>query len=226
MDENTLDLVWNNFEKLYCVHLPEDSDRRTHMENEFSKLNILNKITWLSANRPLTGYSSSNYQFPGEFGCTLSHLKVLVDAIGSIKPIAVFEDDAVFAAQTEQQLTDVLNNLPLDWSIIRLGGRPLERLEIYNKHLCVIKKFTQATGYIVNPIYLKDIAKFILDRLGRNFPDACADNLLNDYTLLNNIPGYTCYPPIIWQKDGYSTLRLGNRAYKNLTDQSWVKYKP
>ena len=213
-------------DKVYCINLVEDTARKEHMIKEFAKVNLLDNVIWMSANRPPKTYKASNYQFSGEFGCALSHLKALVDAIGSSNPIAVFEDDAVFCENAEERIYEVLYNLPPDWSIVRLGGRPQQKLIRYNDYLCIIGKFIQTTGYIVNPIYLKDIVKFMTDRISLNFPNACADNMINDYTLLNSIPGYTCYPPIVHQKDGYSTLRFGDRNYKSLTDSDWVTHRP
>jgi GR25 family glycosyltransferase involved in LPS biosynthesis len=215
--------TWDFFSKIYCINLPEDINRTNFMIDEFNKLDIISKVNFIAANRPPPKYKSSNYQFAGEFGCALSHLKAIIDGINSTNPIVIFEDDAEFINNAENNIKNIIENLPENWSIIWLGGLPREKLIKYNDYLCNVGEFVQLVGYIVNPTHIKPIINFILDNISQPFPNACIDNIINNYTLINK-SGYCSYPPIVSQVDGYSTLRQGNRFYKNLVNDKWKKY--
>jgi len=217
--------IWNEFQKIYCINLPGDISRKNEMEDQFTKFNINDSISWMSATRPPKNYKASNYAYAGEFGVSLSHLKIIIDAIGSKKPVLIFEDDAVFADNTETILTESWNHLPDDWSIIYVGGKPLNKLIRYNNYLCKTEDFIQLVGYILNPLHIKNIAKYITDNLSNNHPLSCIDSIVNKYAIQDN-SSYCYYPPIVHQRPGYSTLRQGHRDYVSHTQQHWNTYKP
>ena len=75
----------------------------------------------------------------------------------------------------------------------------------------------------IKPEHIKPVINFILDNITQPFPDACIDNILNDYTLADD-SGYCMYPPIVSQIPGYSTLRLANRDYTSDTLADWSNY--
>lgn len=212
---------------IYCVHLPDDTERYEHMKQQFESVNINNSdVQYTHAARPFNKYQSTNYQFAGEFGVTLSQLKVLISSIEMNKTSMIFEDDIVFCPNASQRISSFIEHLPGDWAIAYLGGCPKEKLVRVNEHVCKVSAFTQAAGWLVNPIHVRSLTNFILDRMGLPFPHACVDNMINDYIRVMEQPGYCAYPPIIEQKDGWSTLRHGDRNYKAMIRDEWEKFKP
>ena len=220
--------AFNFFDKIYCINLPEDEDRRLQMENIFSGIGIEDRINWKSAPRPFDGYGSSNYQFPGEFGVVCSQLKVLVDAASSNlkNGIVVFEDDVRFIDDTNKVLNNCMRQLPNDWDILYLGGTPEEMMTRVDTNVCRVNKFIMAMSYAVSAKCIKDYVQFYIDRMGLSFPDACCDNILNDFIVYNNKKGYACTPPIAWDIPGWSTLRQGDRNYSELLKKAWNDFTP
>lgn len=207
---------------VFCINLEEDIERRQHMTNQFFNCGIKN-VEFISANRPFNGYKSTNYQYAGEFGVTLSQLKAINVAK---KHAVIFEDDIVFVKDAISRINSFLENLPDDWIIAYLGGCPREKLIPVNDYVCKVGDFTQAAGWIIRDTHQWRLMNFIFERMGRSFPDACFDNMINDYIKVEKNPGYCAYPPIIEQKDGWSTLRQGDRNHRDMIRGEWEKYKP
>ena len=215
-----------NYFDIYCINLPEDDERRKHMEKQFKLLEPKFPINWISAARPHSSFKTTNYQFSGEFGVTLSQLKALVHSMGKHVAPMIFEDDVVFCDDAHDRISQFINNLPSDWAIAYLGGCPKEKLVRVNEYVCKVGNFTQAASWLVNIDHINSLINFILDRMSLPFPNACFDNMINDYIRVANNPGYCAYPPIIEQKDGWSTLRQGDRNYKTMIRGEWEKFKP
>lgn len=219
---------WLN--KIYCVNLDEDIERRISMDEAFNTLGIKKYVKYFCAPRPNPDYTSSNFQFAGEFGCSLSHLKCLINAAPNTEEhdhgILILEDDLIFDEKFHEKFNESLVSIPDDWNVLYLGGRPKKKLMKINSHLCKVDEFLQTTGYVVRTSKIKALAEYFCDRLGTTFPNACADKILNDFILQDSGTGYTLYPPIIEQQDGYSTLRFGDRKYKNMIRAEWDKFKP
>ena len=217
--------IWDEFEKIYCINLPEDTTRKTEMLEQFHKFDISDRITWLAATRPPKNYRACNYMYSGEYGVALSHLKVIIDAVGAQKPVLILEDDAVFADNTEAVLVESWNSLPNNWSLLYIGGKPLNKLTKYNNYICKTTQFIQLVGYIIHPSHIKNIAKFITDNLSNKHPLSCIDSIVNQYAVLDN-SSYCYYPALVHQRPGYSTLRQADRDYTIDTSHHWNKYKP
>lgn len=220
--------AFNYFDKIYCINLPEDKERKEQMTINFEKINILDRVDWISAPRPYSDYKSTNYWFAGEFGVVRSQLKALIDGLeyGISNGIVIFEDDVRFIDDAEKVLEKSLNSLPDDWSVFYLGGTPKEMMTRINKNICKVKKFTSAFAYCISKNALKEYIDFFIDRMGCKFPDACCDNILNDFILMKNKNGYACDVPIAWDIPGWSTLRQGDRNYSEGIKKSWINYTP
>lgn len=66
---------------------------------------------------------------PGEFGCYLSHLEVLTDAlIDQVDELVVFEDDAIFSEESVPALQRFLDRAPNHYALW-LGGHYLDPAE-------------------------------------------------------------------------------------------------
>jgi GR25 family glycosyltransferase involved in LPS biosynthesis len=217
----------NNIEKIYCVNLPKDLERKQYMSLQFSTMNIEDKIIWFYANKPRDGYKSNNYNYLGEFGCTLSHLKIYVDSLKFPGHILILEDDATFFNITEsnERIDQVMSNLPKEWDIIYLGGAPRENLKRYDDNISIVGDFRQTVGYIINHQSKIKLANFIIDNLSNPYPWATADGLLIQF-LKNENKGFCFYPPLVYQKEGHSPLRNEYRDYRKETDNFWKENKP
>ena len=211
------------FDKIYCINLLTDHERKDVMKDQFDKLGIKNRISWRSAPRPYAGYYSGNYKYAGEFGVVLSQLKALTDAISSdiVNSIAIFEDDVYFDDNTHTLLQNALNDVPDDWYILYLGGRPLKKVEHVRGDIYKVDKFTSAMSYCISAKSLHEYVNHYIDSMSRPFPDSCCDNILNDFILRKFKKGYAMYPTLTSTIPGWSTLRQGDRNYEKVFVKSW-----
>lgn len=218
--------LFDSLDVIYCVHLPEDVERHRIMNPIFEKVGIADRVNWMSAPRPFSQYQSTNYQFAGEYGVVLSQLKILTNGLSQnpVFGIGIFEDDIMFVDQALEYIDKSFKELPDDWDIFYLGGRPLSPLKKVSPHIAKIEKFTSAMSYCINANVLPEYIQFYIDRMGRPFPDACCDNILNDFILERNKNGYVSIPAVAWTIPGWSTLRLGQRDYRENIKKSWVEF--
>jgi len=214
------------FDKIFCINLPHDFDRKEVMNKTFRDLGIYEKVFWCFADKPYEGYRATNYQYKGEFGVVLSQLKALVAASFTKveNGIAIFEDDVHFDENSHRMLQEALDNVPDDWDILYLGGRPLEKLEHVQGNIYKVNKFTSAMSYCISAKALRQYALFYIDRMGRAHPDACCDNILNDFIIHNGKNGYVMYPNLTLTIPGHSTLRNGYRDYRDAVQKSWDEH--
>jgi len=211
------------FDKIYCINLPEDYERKDVMNKAYEKLGIKDRIIWCSSPRPQQGYECSSYYFPGEFGVVLSQLKAITHSLNfNIKNgIAIFEDDIYFDDNSNQYLKEALDNVPDDWDILYLGGRPLDKLVHVRGNIYKVGKFTSAMSYCISKKALYKYTQFYIDRMGRAHPDACCDNILNDFITVRGMNGYVVYPTLTSTIPGWSTLRQADRDYREIINESW-----
>lgn len=214
------------FDKIYCINLLTDHERKSIMQNQFKNLGISERINWVSSPRPHSGYYSSNYKFAGEFGVVRSQLKAVTNSLSSevVNGIAIFEDDVLFDKESLSLLQETLDNLPKDWDILYLGGRPLEKVEKVIGNIYKVNKFTSAMSYCISAKSIHEYVAHYIDSMGQRFPDACCDNILNDFILRKGKRGYVMYPNLTSTIPGESTLRNDFRDYRPIFDAHWKKY--
>ena len=134
------------FEKIYCLNISKNKDRKQYMERMFKENNIDNNIIYteytdldfFKYNKHIdeiykTFYNIFNDNNPGIdnryasintiincLSCLLNHYQIIKYNYDiGIETICVFEDDIYI---TNQRLFQYyLNNMPNDWDIIRFG---------------------------------------------------------------------------------------------------------
>ena len=57
----------------------------------------------------------------GQLGCALSHLKAWMHCRRSGQPLLIFEDDALFAENWRQRLSQLMTQAPDSWDLLLLG---------------------------------------------------------------------------------------------------------
>ena len=113
------DSTYWNFVKdstmIWCINLPERSDKRAHVLNEFRKIGILNQVHF---------YSPEKYEgnVPQK-GCWDSHIYCMRAALNEGKHLILFEDDVVFVDNWIEYYDMMRDNyMAYDWDILRLGS--------------------------------------------------------------------------------------------------------
>ena len=207
--------------KTYCISLPESDDRKEHMSSEILKL--VDSFKYIYAEPPNKDFDSNNYEFPRELGCTLSHLKAMIHGSRYRQNTLVVEDDIIVNDNASNILNQSIGELPENWGVLYLGGRPKSQTEYYSKNLIKVYEFATTQSYLVNKKYIKPYIDFTLDNISLPFPNACADNILNNFF---KDKSYCIYPSIVKQKPGFSVLRFSDRDYSPHDLEFWKEFSP
>tara|TARA_Y100000361_G_scaffold153246_1_gene174583 strand:- start:1028 stop:1663 length:636 start_codon:yes stop_codon:yes gene_type:complete len=207
--------------KTYCVSLPESDDRKEHMSSEILKL--VDSFEYIYADPPHKDFRTTNYAFPRELGCTLSHLKGIIHGSRYNENILMLEDDIFINDNASNILEESMNELPEDWGLLYLSGRPKDQTYHFSKNLIKTNTFLSTISYLINKNYVYSYIDHVLNNLTNPFPNSCADNVLNGFFINNS---YCIYPKIVNPMSGYSVLRFGNRDYENDWDLDWKQFSP
>jgi len=191
------------FDRVYCIHLP-NPERREAIEQQFASVGVDN-VTYIHAKPPAENFHMSNMRrgARGEFGCSLSHIKAAVHAIkhGAQQPI-FFEDDVTFRAGTLESMGQALQELPLNWDVLYLGGHPRGPAEMVSANLASISTFSFAEAYAIRGEALLAWFDYWCDRAGRK--NAMVDLVLGEFAEQHN--GFCVYPLCTHQPPGISQI--------------------
>ena len=105
------------FDAVYCINLPEATERWTDMTRRFQRLGI----DWLV--RRFEGVKTPESH---HLGCTLSHRRIVAEAKQQgLEQVLVLEDDAIFHVNTLDVLRHAMAELAgQSWRLFYLGGHP------------------------------------------------------------------------------------------------------
>lgn len=104
---------FKNVDKIYCVNLSGATERKELIVNEFTKLKILNNITFIDG----------VYNEDGAYGSDRAKINIIKDAkANNYSKILILEDDIVFNELTGDLINNIFDNLPDNWDLFYLGG--------------------------------------------------------------------------------------------------------
>ena len=120
------------FDKVVCINLVNRLDKRAHMQRKFDELGL--EVEWFQAvpygfaegivkslKPTVHDFPRFNIHNPNEFGASMSHYTVIKTALlQGHENIFVFEDDAMFRKNFNEELDKYLNKLPEDWDMFLL----------------------------------------------------------------------------------------------------------
>lgn len=215
----------NDFvDQVYCIHDISSNERHEVYEN----LKTINP-KYVFADRPYSGFTTSSFQYAGVFGNTLSHLKVLTDALisGHKNAILVLEDDVSIRKSVDGEtiLSNALKNLPNDWGILYLNGNPLDKVTNVKDTLYESKNIVCVFSYILNMKHIEKLIQYYIDSMGKESPRCICDAIIRDYFIENGMSQYCVYPFVINHNEGIATARDNeHRKYgENFFEQQWKK---
>ena len=152
------------FPEIYCINLPERTDRFEHMSSLFLQQNL--KVNF---------YHPERHPTNGAIGCRQSHLALLKEAKKrNIPSILIFEDDIDFL----NSIRDTI--LPKEWDMFYLGGNWVDILDnTESDHFCKIRSWS-TYGYAVHSKFYdvliegltntdKEIDRFYLENIHPNY---------------------------------------------------------
>jgi GR25 family glycosyltransferase involved in LPS biosynthesis len=197
-------------DNIYCVNLERRPDRREQASKEFQKFNLDFEFFTGVDGHKLNVKSTIK---PGHVGCVLSHLNLyryLKTIEGSV--FMITEDDVVFSSDFIDIFLDRIKAVPDDWNLLYFGGnhngispkmvsQKIHRLQkTYTTHCYLVKK--SSLDSLINEFDTPNIFDSEVDvHLSR---------------IQTKLPCYGFFPPIAWQREGFSDIEMKSVEYNFL----------
>jgi glycosyl transferase family 25 len=185
----------------YYINLEHRSDRKEHVEKQLYNIGI-------NANR-FEAIKMEN----GAIGCSMSHLKLLQEAVkNNLDHILIVEDDITFLDPElfKTQFNKFLELHKNNWDVILLGGNNMPPYKNIDDTCIQVTRCQTTTGYLVNGHYIKILMKNV--KMGLT-------NLLNRptehsmfaidkfwFVLQESSKWYLITPPTVVQREDYSDI--------------------
>ena len=197
---------------IFYINLEHREDRRLHVETQL-------------LNAGFTGFQRFNAikMDNGAIGCSMSHLKLLQNALEQdLDHILIVEDDITFTNVElfKTQLNQMLKS-GLKWDVILLAGNNMPPYQTIPGNFCVkVSKCQTTTGYLVAKHYIKILINNIKMGLTHllSKPQQHAIFAIDKFwfVLQQNGNWYLITPLTVIQKEDYSDIEKKVTKYGNL----------
>lgn len=194
--------VFNIFDDIYVINMPEHTERLLQAKEELSKIGItdFHVFPGIKINNGVTIQDR-------EAGCKLSHMAIIEKAQQSkLKNVLIFEDDIIFSDKfinAIEQITEFIKNTPFD--LFYFGGNTNGKVnEKIKKSIIKVKSFYTTHAYCIN----HKAYQSILDLKDFTFP---YDIILT--RIQSKGSSYCLYPRQVFQREGFSYIQDKHRNY-------------
>jgi glycosyl transferase family 25 len=214
----------SDIQHAYYINLEHRTDRREQVENELS-------IMGINAQR-FNAISNKN----GAIGCTMSHLRLLENAIkNNYSHLLILEDDIQFLEpelfkQKFNRFLELHNN---NWDVIIFSGNNVPPYIPVDETCIKVTRCQTTTGYLVNGHYLKTLRNNIkegLEKLIKNPQNHFFFAIDKYWFCLQQLDNwYLIIPMNVVQREGYSDIEKRITNYKNIMrdiDKQWLNLPP
>ena len=188
-----------DIKNIYYINLNERIDRKNHIEEQLSKLN-------LKGNR-FNAIKNNN----GALGCTLSHIGCLEIAVkNNFDHILVLEDDVLFL-EPELFINQFNKFLQThdDWDVVFLGGNNIAPYTYKDDYSIKVSKCQCATAYLINTEkYIQIVLNNFRESITQGYP---CDLYWWDLQQKDN--WYLIIPMTVVQREDYSDIEKKNVNY-------------
>ena len=148
-------------EHVFYINLDKRPDRKAHVQEELNKVGLKNNAIRFKA------VEMKN----GAVGCTLSHLRILKDALShQLSHVLIVEDDIQFLNPDifVSKFNDTMESLVIQdkpWDVILLGGNNVRPIKNVHESYVQVTGCQTTTGYLVNGHYISTLIENITQGL-------------------------------------------------------------
>lgn len=214
----------SDIQHAFYINLEHRTDRLQEIELELFVMGI-------NARR-FNAISNKN----GAIGCTMSHLKLLNDAIkNNYSHLLILEDDIQFL-NPELFKTNFNRFLELhqnNWDVIIFSGNNVPPYIPVDDTCIRVTRCQTTTGYLVNGHYLKTLRDNIkegLEKLIKNPQNHYFFAIDKYWFHLQQLDNwYLIIPTTVVQREGYSDIEKRNTNYQNVMldiEKKWLQLPP
>lgn len=201
--------------KAFYINLDHRTDRNEHVTNQLTTLGLT------TAER-FKAIKMEN----GAVGCSMSHLKILDDAVkNNWDHVLIMEDDITFLEPEifKTNFNTFLQRQQNNWDVILLAGNNMPPYDPIDEVSIRVKRCQTTTGYIVNGHYIKklrDNVKMGLTHLLHKPASHTLYAIDKFWFVLQNVDKwFLIIPPTIIQREDYSDIEKRTTNYaKAMTD--------
>ena len=203
----------NIFDQVYVINLDKRKDRLEHIKKQFSEYDIsFRRVSAVDGHQCKNKPENASIN-DGEWGCTLSHIKVLKNARkNGYEQFLVFEDDVVFEDNFLERFENYYKQLPSKWEMFYLGANTTHDQKIKEISRNVKRTFHSLTTH--SYALKSKICGKILNTIENNKNKKPVDNIYTSIQKEHNV--YVFKPNIVIQMEGYSNVRSGFRNYDDV----------
>jgi len=114
----------DRFSKAFLISLERRADRRERFAEMLRTAGISEPVEWFRAFDGHANQPPPGWQPVGAWGCYISHLHILLNAIRDrLESYIVFEDDAILLDTTVADSVAFMDAAPSDWDMLFFGGQ-------------------------------------------------------------------------------------------------------
>jgi glycosyl transferase family 25 len=194
---NCLDDITN----IIYINLEHRVDRKLHVEEQLSNMGLKGER--------FNAIKTTN----GAIGCSMSHLKILQNAINNnLDHIMIIEDDITFIEPDvfKHQINKFFELHGNKWDVILLAGNNFPPYKQIDDTCIKVSRCQTTTGYIVNGHYIKVLAQNIKMGLTHllNKPNERTKYAIDKFwfILQNASNWYLIIPLTVVQREDYSDI--------------------
>ena len=214
----------SDIQHAYYINLEHRTDRREEIENELREIGI-------NAQR-FNAISTKN----GAIGCTMSHLKLLENAIkNNYSHLLIMEDDIQFLEPElfKHKFNRFLELHRNNWDVIIFSGNNVPPYMPIDETCIKVTRCQTTTGYLVNGHYLRTLRNNVkegLEKLIKNPQNHYFFAIDKYWFHLQQLDNwYLIIPMKVVQREGYSDIEKIITNYKNVMtdiDKTWLNLPP
>lgn len=185
----------------YYINLQHRTDRKEHVEKQLHNIGIIpNRFEAIKMEN-------------GAIGCSMSHLKLLQEAVkNNLEHILIVEDDITFLDPElfKTQINKFFELHQNNWDVILLGGNNMPPYKNIDETCIQVTRCQTTTGYLVNGHYIKILMKNVKMGLTNllNRPAEHSKFAIDKFwfVLQESSKWYLITPPTVVQREDYSDI--------------------
>jgi len=191
----------NDITNIFYINLEHRTDRKEHVETELLKIGLIGQR--------FNAIKMDN----GAIGCSMSHLKLLQDAVKhNLDHILIVEDDITFLNPTLfiNQINNFFKLHNNSWDVILFAGNNIPPYQNIDDTCIKVSRCQTTTGYLVNGHYIKILLQNVKMGLTQLLNNPFQRNLFaidKYWFILQSLHNwYLIIPPTVVQQEGYSDI--------------------
>jgi glycosyl transferase family 25 len=195
----------------FYINLEHRTDRNVHVQEQLKNIGI--------KGQRFNAIKMEN----GAIGCSMSHLKLLQDALkNDLEHILIVEDDITFLKPDifKEQFNKFIEKHKNNWDVILFAGNNMQPYETVDETCIKVSRCQTTTGYLVNGHYIKNLMENIklgLTQLMHN-PQRHTLYAIDKFWFALQKVGrwYLIIPATVVQREDYSDIEKKRTNYSNV----------